>query len=87
MGAIMRQTINQLSVPDELRGRVTSVNSMFTTGGPRLGQFESGLTASWWGAETATLVGGLITMALAIAVLLPRGVRELEIIGGQPTAR
>jgi MFS family permease len=85
-GAIMRQTINQLSVPDELRGRVTSVNSMFTTGGPRLGQFESGLTASWWGAETATLVGGLITMALAIAVLLPRGVRELEIVGGQPTA-
>jgi len=87
MGAIMRQTINQLSVPDELRGRVTAVNSMFTTSGPRLGQFESGLTAAWWGVEAATLVGGVVVIALVLGVLLPRGVRDLELVGGRPTMR
>jgi MFS family permease len=87
MGAIMRQTINQLSVPDELRGRVMSVNSTFTTGGPRLGQFESGLTASWWGAEGAALAGGLVTTALAVAMLTSREVRDLEIVGGRPVDR
>jgi MFS family permease len=87
MGAIMRQTINQLSVPDALRGRVTAVNSMFTTGGPRLGQFESGVTAAWWGAETSALVGGLVTLALVVAVLVRGGVRDLEIVGGRPVDR
>jgi hypothetical protein len=87
IGAILRQTINQLSVPDALRGRVTAVNSMFTTGGPRLGQFESGLTAAWWGAEASALVGGLATVALAVAVLLPGSVRNLEIVGGRPIDR
>jgi MFS family permease len=87
IGAILRQTINQLSVPDALRGRVTAVNSMFTTGGPRLGQFESGLTATWWGAEASALVGGLATVALAVAVLLPGSVRNLEIVGGRPVDR
>src|SRR5262249_17478535 len=75
MGAVTRQTINQLSVPDELRGRVTSVNSIFTSGGPRLGQFEAGLTASWWGPVGASLVGGLVVLALVAAAMLPRGVR------------
>jgi MFS family permease len=87
IGVIMRQTINQLSTPDELRGRVTAVNGIFTSGGPRLGQFESGLTASWWGAETSALVGGLAAVALAGAALLPRCVRDLEIVGGRPTDR
>jgi hypothetical protein len=87
MGAITRQTINQLSVPDELRGRMTAVNSIFTTGGPRLGQFEAGLTASWWGPVGATLVGGLLVLALVLGVLLPRGVRNLEIVAGRPTVR
>lgn len=84
MSAIMRQTINQLSTPDELRGRVTSVNSLFTSSGPRLGQFESGVTAAWWGAESAALAGGLATVALALAVLARPGVRELQIVGGRP---
>jgi MFS family permease len=87
IGAVLRQTINQLSVPDELRGRMTAVNSVFTTGGPRFGQFESGVTASWWGAEASALVGGLATVALAVAVLLPGGVRNLEIVGGRPIDR
>jgi hypothetical protein len=87
MGAIMRQTINQLSVPDELRGRVTAVNSMFTSSGPRLGQFESGVTAAWWGAEASALVGGLVTVALVGAVLMRSGVRDLEIVGGRPVDR
>jgi MFS family permease len=87
LGAVLRQTINQLSVSDELRGRVTAVNSIFTSGGPRLGQFESGVTAAWWGAEGSALVGGLLTMALAAAVLLTTRVRTLEIVGGRPVDR
>lgn len=79
MGAIMRQTINQLSVHDALRGRMTAVNSVFTTGGPRLGQFEAGVTASWWGAEGAALAGGLVTVALAVTILARREVREFAI--------
>jgi len=87
VGAVLRQTINQLSVPDELRGRMTAVNSVFTTGGPRLGQFESGVTAAWWGAEASALVGGLATVALALGVLLQGSVRNLEIVGGRPVDR
>jgi MFS family permease len=87
IGAVLRQTINQLSVPDELRGRVTAVNSLFTTSGPRLGQFESGVTAAWWGAEASALVGGLASVALVVAALLWSNVRHLEIVDGRPMDR
>src|SRR5205823_3543829 len=42
---VMRQTIRQLSTPDELRGRMTSVNMLFYMGGPQLGEFEAGIAA------------------------------------------
>jgi len=64
VGAVLRHTINQITTPDDLRGRVASVNSVFTSGGPQLGQFESGLVAAYVGARTAALVGGLATLAL-----------------------
>ena len=65
IGAVLRHTINQLATPDGLRGRVASVNSVFTSGGPQLGQFEAGLVAAYFGAEMAALIGGLVTLALA----------------------
>jgi len=73
ISSILRGTINQLSTPDELRGRMASINSIFTNTGPPLGQFESGVVAAWLGAELSALTGGLATLALlaAAAVAFP----------------
>ncbi len=54
----------QLNTPDEIRGRVSAVNSMFIGASNELGEFESGITARWLGAVRATLVGGLLTLAV-----------------------
>jgi MFS family permease len=64
ISSILRSTINQLSTPDELRGRMSSINSIFTSNGPQLGQFESGLIAAWFGAEMSALTGGLATLVV-----------------------
>jgi MFS family permease len=73
VSAILRGTINQLSTPDELRGRMASINSLFTNSGPQLGQFESGLVAAWLGAEVSAMTGGLATLAIlaGVAVAFP----------------
>jgi MFS family permease len=68
ISSILRSTINQLSTPDELRGRMSSINSIFTSNGPQLGQFESGLVAAWLGAEASALTGGLATLIILAAV-------------------
>ncbi|HYA30097.1 MAG TPA: MFS transporter [Acidobacteriota bacterium] len=68
ISSILRSTINQLSTPDELRGRMSSINSIFTSNGPQLGQFESGLVAAWFGAEVSALTGGLATLLILGAV-------------------
>src|SRR5438874_13371278 len=65
---VTRGTINQLITPDELRGRVTGVNSMFTSTGPQLGQFSAGTMAALMGNQTGPLVGGLFIVVLAAAV-------------------
>lgn len=80
LGAVLRSTINQLYTPDELRGRVSSVNSLFTSGGPQLGQFESGLVASFAGTEMAVLIGGVATLTLVTGLALAAPmVRRFEI--------
>src|SRR5262245_22736697 len=66
--AILRSTINQLSTPDELRGRMSSINAVFTTSGPQLGQFESGLVAAWLGTEASAMTGGLVLLIMLAAV-------------------
>ena len=47
-----------------IRGRVSAVNSMFIGASNELGEFESGVTARWFGAVPAVLVGGLCTLAV-----------------------
>jgi len=80
IGAVLRSTINQLCTPDELRGRMSSVNSIFTSGGPQLGQFESGLVASFAGAEIAAFIGGVATLLLVTSVSVAAPiVRKFEI--------
>ena len=59
---IIRQTILQLKTPDEVRGRVASVNSIFVGSSNELGAFESGLTAKLMGTVQAVVFGGLMTI-------------------------
>lgn len=79
---VPRQTIIQLMTPDELRGRVTALNSIIFGGGPSLGQLESGAVASLVGAVSAAVIGGsLVVTAAARFALLPsmrRGVPEAQ---------
>jgi MFS family permease len=69
----VRHLLVQLATPDAIRGRVSAVNSVFINASNELGEFESGLTASWWGPVGAAVVGGLATIAVAFgwAVLFP----------------
>jgi MFS family permease len=76
---VLRNTINQLLTPDEIRGRVTSVNSMFTNTGPQLGQFEAGAVASVIGAVGATAMGGLLVTSIAAGLAAVRSVRKFEV--------
>jgi MFS family permease len=80
ISSILRSTINQLSTPDELRGRMSSINSIFTSSGPQLGQFESGLVAAWLGTQLSALTGGIATLVvlLGVAAGFPR-VRQFQI--------
>jgi MFS family permease len=64
ISAILRATINQLSSPDELRGRMASIHSVFTNSGPQLGQFQIGALASVIGAEFATLSGAVVILLI-----------------------
>ena len=56
---VLRNVIRQLHTPDALRGRMTSVNMIFFTGGPQLGELEAGLVANAWGAVASVVSGGV----------------------------
>ena len=59
ISVIIRGSLLQLATPPEMRGRVSAVNSLFIGASNELGEFESGLTAQWWGAVRATVIGGI----------------------------
>ena len=63
----VRGILVPLNTPDALRGRVSAVNWMFIGASNELGEFESGLTASWFGTVRSVVVGGLITLAVAVS--------------------
>ena len=63
---VIRQTILQLKTPDNMRGRVASVNSMFVGSSNELGAFESGVTAKLMGTVTAVVFGGTMTLITVI---------------------
>jgi hypothetical protein len=81
---VLRNTINQLLTPDEIRGRVTSVNSMFTNTGPQLGQFEAGALASAIGPVGATALGGLLVTSIAAGLAAVASVRRFEVRESAP---
>jgi len=59
VSVVIRSSILQLATPTEMRGRVSAVNSLFLGASNELGEFESGLTAQWWGAVRAVIYGGI----------------------------
>src|ERR1017187_6360740 len=79
ISVIIRGSVLQLAPPPRHRGRVSAVNSLFIGASNELGEFESGVTAQWWGAVRATLVGGLGALAVAgaWATLFP-GLRRAD---------
>jgi MFS family permease len=69
ISVVIRMTLIQLETPDDMRGRVSAVNSLFVTASNQLGDFRAGLMASWLGTIPAVLVGGVGAL---LVVLLGR---------------
>jgi len=61
----IRHMLVQLETPDEIRGRVSAVSAVFIGASNELGEFESGVTAAWWGVRPAVVVGGVVSIAIA----------------------
>lgn len=66
ISVVIRSSLVQLGTPDEMRGRVSAVNSMFVGTSNQLGEFESGITAAWVGVVPAVLIGGIGTIMIAL---------------------
>jgi MFS family permease len=85
VSTVIRQTLRQVITPDDLRGRMTSVNMIFFMGGPQLGEMEAGVVASLFrtaaiGAAFSIVSGGLATIAVvAIVAAAAPAVRRYSI--------
>lgn len=66
VSVVIRQTLIQTHTPDAMRGRVSAVNMVFIGASNELGEFESGLTASWFGTVPAVVIGGLGTCLVVL---------------------
>ncbi|MFD2915256.1 MFS transporter [Psychroserpens luteus] len=77
---VIRQTILQIKTPDHMRGRVSSVNSMFVGSSNELGALESGLTAKYMGTVTAVVFGGTMTLITVVVTgLVSPSFRKLDL--------
>lgn len=65
ISVVTRNTLVQLDTPDDMRGRVSAVNSIFIGASNQLGEFESGATAALWGPVGSVVMGGVGTMLVA----------------------
>jgi MFS family permease len=64
VSVVVRSTLVQLATPDEMRGRVSAVEMIFIGASNEIGQFESGITAQWFGAVPAVIMGGIGTLLI-----------------------
>ena len=84
VSVVIRSTIMQLLTPDQMRGRVSAVNSMFIGSSNEIGAFESGLTAKYMGTVPAVVFGGSMTLLIVAATylktkkLIRLGVKEIH---------
>lgn len=77
---VVRQTILQLKTPDEMRGRVGAVNSMFVGSSNELGALESGIAAKIFGAPLAVILGGSVTLITVLVMgFKNKPLRELDL--------
>lgn len=82
VSVVIRQSLVQLSTPDDMRGRVNAVNSLFIGASNQLGEFESGMTAGLFGVVEAGVIGGIGTIVVALAWMrLFPGLRKAERLG------
>jgi MFS family permease len=70
VSTVLRQTIRQLATPDQLRGRMTSINMVFFMGGPQLGEVEAGAVAALIGAPLSVVTGGIGSVISAVIALV-----------------
>jgi MFS family permease len=66
ISVFVRSLLVQLQTPDEIRGRVSAVTSVFIGASNELGEFESGTTAAWFGLVPAIVIGGVATMVVTV---------------------
>ena len=77
---VVRQTILQLKTPDEMRGRVGAVNSMFVGSSNELGALESGIAARIFGAPLAVMLGGTVTLLVVLIMgIKNKPLRDLDL--------
>jgi MFS family permease len=67
ISVVIRGTLMQVLTPDEMRGRVAAVNSVFISSTNQLGAFESGITADWFGLQISVIGGGAATILVVLA--------------------
>ena len=79
LSTVVRQSLIQFATPDEMRGRVFAVNTLFANCANQLGMFESGVTAAWFGAVGSAVLGGAIVLGVVViwAQLFP-SLRNVE---------
>lgn len=66
ISVVIRSSLVQLETPDEMRGRVSAINAIFIGTSNELGEFESGMTAAWFGTVPAVLLGGAGTLLVVM---------------------
>jgi MFS family permease len=66
VSVVIRQSLVQLETPDDMRGRVSAVNSVFIGASNQLGEFESGASAAWLGPVASVLLGGAGSIMIAM---------------------
>ena len=67
VSVVVRQTLVQIDTPNDMRGRVSAINSVFIGASNQLGEFESGATAAWLGPVGSVVLGGIGTLIVAAA--------------------
>jgi MFS family permease len=63
ISSIIRNNIRQILTPEHMRARMVAIMSLLYIGGPRLGDFESGVTAAWWGIQPSLVINGILALA------------------------
>jgi MFS family permease len=70
VSVVVRNTLVQVLCPEEMRGRVSAVNAIFIGSSNQLGEFESGITAKWFGPVVSVVGGGIGTILVVLTVML-----------------